>query len=555
MAPDASAETIARLTAQQINARQPHSRLYYRIRATRQLTGGEGRLGDAPTLADPRDSTSRPISALSTLSRHSAVPTSRLSIIQFAAQRYAVSEADGHCRLKVRRSGRTARRVLFKYETMDGTALAGKDYISQSETLVFNPNEVEKTISVSLIADAEKEPDEIFYVKLGAEDASDGTTLIGESSVATVTITDSDKETKVQMGVPAMVVKENAGSAHVPVIRRGNTHSALSVAWRTVDGSATEGKDYIGGHAQLRFEPGEIEKWIELPIVDDKDFEKHESFEVQLTEVAGDGTLNQKKRRTVVTILNDDEMTLLLTQSDKLIPQQLASLQPGHQTWAEQIRCAVNVNGGDLASASRADYVIHVISFGWKLVFSLVPPPHIAAGWLTFFVALALIGLLTAIVGDIAGIFGCLVGLEDSITAITLVALGTSLPDLFASKLAAQSEDTADNSIGNVTGSNCVNVFLGLGLSWLMGALYQEGKGGVFTVQAGSLAFSVTVYTIVSVLCLALLAARRRLPLFGQAELGGPSGPKWICAIFLVALWLLYVILSSLQAVGYIQAF
>jgi len=111
-----------------------------------------------------------------------------------------------------------------------------------------------------------------------------------------------------------------------------------------------------------------------------------------------------------------------------------------------------------------------------QLLFAFVPPPSILNGWLSFFVSLALIGLLTAIVGDLAAIFGCLVGLKDSITAITFVALGTSLPDLFASKQAATMDSTADNSIGNVTGSNSVNVFLGLGLPWLIAAIFWKAK-------------------------------------------------------------------------------
>jgi solute carrier family 8 (sodium/calcium exchanger) len=40
-------------------------------------------------------------------------------------------------------------------------------------------------------------------------------------------------------------------------------------------------------------------------------------------------------------------------------------------------------------------------------------------------------------VGEVATIFGCVVGLKPSVTAITFVALGTSLPDTFASKTAA----------------------------------------------------------------------------------------------------------------------
>lgn len=53
------------------------------------------------------------------------------------------------------------------------------------------------------------------------------------------------------------------------------------------------------------------------------------------------------------------------------------------------------------------------------------------------------------------------------------MALGTSLPDTFASKAAAVGEKNADNAIGNVTGSNSVNVFLGLGMPWLLAASYH----------------------------------------------------------------------------------
>ena len=90
---------------------------------------------------------------------------------------------------------------------------------------------------------------------------------------------------------------------------------------------------------------------------------------------------------------------------------------------------------------------------------------------------------MTVVVGDLAGLFGCVCGLDPGITAITFVALGTSMPDLFASKAAATAEPSADACIGNVTGSNCVNVFLGLGLPWTIGAIYWSAveKGG--TIQ------------------------------------------------------------------------
>ena len=50
------------------------------------------------------------------------------------------------------------------------------------------------------------------------------------------------------------------------------------------------------------------------------------------------------------------------------------------------------------------------------------------------------------------------------------------MPDTFASRIAAKNEKTADNAIGNVTGSNSVNVFLGLGLPWVFAAIYWQLK-------------------------------------------------------------------------------
>lgn len=127
------------------------------------------------------------------------------------------------------------------------------------------------------------------------------------------------------------------------------------------------------------------------------------------------------------------------------------------------------------------------------------------------------------------------------------MALGTSLPDLFASKTAATSEKYADNAVGNVTGSNSVNVFLGLGLPWLIAAIVNEARGNPFAVPAGDLAFSVGVYSAVAFAGLGLIIARRFLPFFGKAELGGPAVPKYLSGGFLISLWFLYITLSALN--------
>ena len=60
---------------------------------------------------------------------------------------------------------------------------------------------------------------------------------------------------------------------------------------------------------------------------------------------------------------------------------------------------------------------------------------------------------------------------------------GTSLPDTFASRKAAMDEKSADNAIGNVTGSNGVNVFLGLGLPWVVASIYWTVQVIMITIE------------------------------------------------------------------------
>jgi Ca2+/Na+ antiporter len=135
--------------------------------------------------------------------------------------------------------------------------------------------------------------------------------------------------------------------------------------------------------------------------------------------------------------------------------------------------------------------------------------------------------------------------MPDSVTAITLVALGTSLPDTFASMTAARSSQYADSAVGNVTGSNSVNVFLGLGLPWVFAAYAQEGRGKPYLTPAGDLAYSVTVFLICSVICFIVLAVRRVVI---GGELGGPKNTAYASSAFLISLWVIYIVLSILKA-------
>lgn len=561
-----SLEDKAQLFAAKLSESMHRSRMQYRIQGARMLTGGKSLFVNLPDkLQEIYQRAVKPQSADGNVSldQHSTAGKSiaaridldenqNMALIEFASSSYAVLESEQRVNLEVVRYGQINTAIRFRLDTIDGTATAGEDYVKLSEEFVLERGEQEKKITIHVIDDNQWEPDETFFVKLSLPDGEEVRAKLGSKTVALVTIINDDEPGVMEFEETVHLVKESIGKAELKVVRANGADGRVSVHYKTKDIDAVAKRDYEPCEGELVFEHGEISKIIAIPIMNDLEQEKDESFAVELTNPTGGAQLG-KRTKTVVTIINDDDYKSMANKVASLVQGDIDKLSVTKTSWGEQFRDAMNVNGGDLETAKTSHYIGHTLAFFWKILFAFVPPTSIAGGWLTFFVSLFFIAILTAIVGDVAAIFGCLVGLKDSITAISFVALGTSLPDTFASMIAAKNSKTADDAIGNVTGSNSVNVFLGLGLPWLVAAIYWESKGLPFTVKAGDLSFSVLVFSVCCVLCMIVLILRRYLGVFGKGELGGPTIPKYLCAIFFVILWIGYLTLSGLQAYGHIQ--
>ena len=209
---------------------------------------------------------------------------------------------------------------------------------------------------------------------------------------------------------------------------------------------------------------------------------------------------------------------------------------------------------GEITDVSGSEAVLHFLSVGWKVLFAFCPPPHLCKGIPCFFVALTFIGVVTAIVGEVATLMGCVIGLKPGITAITFVAIGTSLPDTFASMTAAKESRYADSAVGNVTGSNSVNVFLGLGLPWVIAIIYEvyivENPLGVYRYPAKGLDLSVLLFLVLSLIGLVVLVGRR---IVVKGELGGSATGRKLSAVFFVGLWFFYIGFASLYQLGIIE--
>ncbi|MDL2290155.1 calcium/sodium antiporter [Paludibacteraceae bacterium OttesenSCG-928-F17] len=87
-------------------------------------------------------------------------------------------------------------------------------------------------------------------------------------------------------------------------------------------------------------------------------------------------------------------------------------------------------------------------------------------------------------------------GISQSIIGITIVALGTSLPELATSVIAAFKKNS-DIALGNVVGSNIFNVFLVLGISATVRPLpaYNNMLNDLLIVALGSLLVLIFVLT------------------------------------------------------------
>lgn len=616
------ARIVGKLALQTMN--KP-SRAVLRMNAIRQLTAQKRK---TPKLIGASDRQRLLISAKSSVDLQ---PRAYFSDVNGEINtRFAFLESEKKATLGVMRN--PAHGVMtVKWTTRDGTAKSGDDYEKTEGMLTFENNDVFKEIIVNLYDDDATEDDELFYIDLLEMKFRDDTIEkvknhddLGAGATAEVTIIDDDEPGEIGFieepsnvtsicaspatddareaassprDVVTMSVSEAVGNALVKVRRMHGSTGDITCDYHTSDGTAYSGVDYEGRQGRLRFKSCEIEKSVLIPIINTHSFDGAKEFTVELSNLEGPSRacLHANRCLTVV-ILPDKDTKELLNNVEKYVAENHKRYtEVGSNSWSNQFREALLINGGDDCEDNDAPssfvYIMHVLTLPWKLLFAFVPPTCYWGGWACFIVALIMIGAVTAFIGDLAALFGCQIGLPDSITAISFVALGTSLPDAFASKAAALADDTADASIGNVTGSNSVNVFLGLGLPWSLASIYwsggfasdkarkkwhnryggrdNDGGGGskgpkgarkigedtamAFVVPAGDLAVTVLVFVICGLICLGMLAYRRRL--YGEilrfcvstcsslllviagAELGGPKKCAKIHATCFVVLW------------------
>lgn len=499
--------------------------------------------------------------------------------VMFRSSAYSCLESTGVAKIAVvrvpARGGTLDKPLRVHYRTEDGDAVAGLDYEATEGNLFFAPGEDVTYILIKIVDDDVSEPDVTFNVVLThveSLDPSDPEPIIAQKSVS-VTIVDDDDAGLLGFELPHYEVSYNANHlyAEVSVVRRRGADGTVQVEYLTMDDSAMAGADYVASQGKLVFESGQKSCQLRIPLLPTASPEAHKSFRIQLRSPAGGAELSSRCSTGVTIVRRAMTMahhgkegleavgglkgTLGSSSSIKSVKLgQDAEVYNVWKAWRLQIKASFEVGGDDDDSGSAGGsekgwgkLILHYVMFTWRIILcTIVPPAEWKGGYPCFIAALGTVVAIVYLVNEAGVLFGCVVGLKDIMTGISIVAMGTSLPDTLASRISAVQDPDADAAIGNITGSNSVNVFLGLGLPWIICSVYYKLKGEKYITPAGDLSFSVMLYAILGGVGIGILALARR---YG-GELGGPKRRQYSIAATLTCLWLLYLILSGLRAYG-----
>jgi len=194
--------------------------------------------------------------------------------------------------------------VILTWNTLNGTAQAGEDYVEQPEVIKVIPKgSSEATLEVALINDNVYEPNEVFTVMISSlQNATLG------NGACKITIQNDDFFIP-ELSLNSRFFKAEGPSGQsvfqVPVSLSGPADGEVSLKWSTSPGWAKMNEDFLPVESTpLVFQPGETDKKLEVTILGDDIFEMDDYFDIILTDIQGAVFSNTTVR---VYIENDDD--------------------------------------------------------------------------------------------------------------------------------------------------------------------------------------------------------------------------------------------------------
>lgn len=187
--------------------------------------------------------------------------------------------------------------ITATFQTEDGSAIAGFDYVAKTGTLTFAPGQITATISIDVIGDTAGEGTEFFFVRIAP-----GTNAVIDNDLASADILDTDTRIVVD---DASIPEGNSGTTTLSITVRLTTVSTTSVSvnYATANNDAIAGLDYVTASGTLTFAPGVMVQTFSVSIFTDNVGENSEQFFVNLSNPIN-ATLADAQG--IATIVDDD---------------------------------------------------------------------------------------------------------------------------------------------------------------------------------------------------------------------------------------------------------
>lgn len=257
--PEADSDTLQRLVEQENLRLQHKSRAFYRIQATRNLTGQGNVLKLKPEKYHDdhkkQDQLEFEVKEINANAKSAGIEG---TCIYFHPSEYTVVESCGTCYLTVIRVGEDLFDTVYvDYETSDGTANVGEDYECAKGTLVFKPGDTSKQIAIKIVDDDVFELDEYFFCKLTAVRGSPERvrhtvlpTILGQPDTATITVLDDDYPGVFTLEHARFEIMETIGVLSLRIVRLIGARGVIRVPYHTEEGTAKGGgedfEDIVG---------------------------------------------------------------------------------------------------------------------------------------------------------------------------------------------------------------------------------------------------------------------------------------------------------------------
>ena len=150
--------------------------------------------------------------------------------------------------------------------------------------------------------------------------------------------------------------------------------------------------------------------------------------------------------------------------------------------------------------------------------------PSLKHYYFIFFISIVLIAAISYVLVEVAVASAHILNIPEAIIALTVLAVGTSIPDLFSSAIVAR-QGRGDMAVSNAIGSNIFDILVGLGLPFLIVMLVSGNR-----ITAGGDLITSSIVLFASVIFLFFML------LISKWKVGKISG------VLLMAMYVFYLI-------------